>query len=66
MKNQDINLTYKLLEEYSKSNQRMFKIIIFLILVIIAQFAIPYIADRQEVSQTIQDVSNSEVKNEVK
>ena len=26
MKNQDINLTYKLLEEYSKSNQRMFKI----------------------------------------
>lgn len=34
MKNQDINLTYKLLEEYSKSNQRMFKIIIFLILVV--------------------------------
>lgn len=66
MKNQDINLTYKLLEEYSKSNHRMFKIIIFLILVIIGQFAIPYVADRQEVSQTIQDVSNSEVKNEVK
>lgn len=66
MKNQDINLTYKLLEEYSKSNHRMFKIIVFLNLVIIGQFAISYIADRQEVSQTIQDVSNSEVKNEVK
>ncbi len=66
MKNKDINLTYKLLEEYSKSNHRMFKIIVFLILVIIGQFTIPYITDRQEVSQTIQDVSNSDVKNEVK
>lgn len=68
MKNRDLDFTYKLLEEHSKNSKRLYGIIIFLVLVVIFQFSLPYITERVEISQTVDNnnIVNSKVKNEVK